>query len=168
MKNISSYADEITFENITANISMEVQDFRIFTCGEIINVSVFECLPVGQHPEVNVLSCMENKTSSFDKEICYTTTVYPTELTTQTTVYPIELTTKKGVLPPLTCENGNFGTSCDISSDPCVMANQPCQNNGTCYSNDKFQPPYYCQCPPEYSGTDCEHEIGICKRNTCW
>ncbi len=167
MKNISSYADEITFENITANISMEVQDFRIFTCGEIMNVSVFECLPVGQHPEVNVLSCMENKTSSFDKEICYTTTVYPIELTTKTTVYPIEPTTEEAVSQAFECKNGNYGTSCNISSDPCVI-HKPCQNQGICYPNDTFPSPYYCQCPPKYSGTDCEHEIGNCKRNTCW
>ena len=74
VKNVSSYADEITSENITADVSMEVQDYHILECGqlEIINVLVLECLP-------------------------YTTTVYPTELTTQTTVYPMEVTTQIAV-----------------------------------------------------------------------
>jgi hypothetical protein len=70
-----------------------------------------------------------------------------------------------GVWQPPICRNGKIGLDCNISVDPCLMA-QPCRNNGTCITTNSSS--YICLCPPsQFSGTYCEIDIRPCKSYTC-
>ncbi|XP_041482111.1 mucin-17-like isoform X2 [Lytechinus variegatus] len=47
-------------------------------------------------------------------------------------------------------------------TDPCTLS--PCQNGGTCSSNDGV---YQCTCPDTHEGTNCETEIDPCTSSPC-
>ncbi|CAH1241831.1 NOTCH2 [Branchiostoma lanceolatum] len=53
------------------------------------------------------------------------------------------------------CRLGYDGPRCENYNDPCQAGNNPCQNGGTClYDNWVGYP--YCQCPPDFTGKECE------------
>lgn len=60
-----------------------------------------------------------------------------------------------------------IGQECNISSILCDMA-KPCQNFGTCFYNSTIPEKYVCKCLPEFNGSNCEHDIQVCKSITCW
>ena len=62
------------------------------------------------------------------------------------------------------CEPGqtlNNDCSCELT-DGCEAAGQPCQNGGTCTSNLSAPPHYFCQCPANRTGQNCENPIIPC------
>jgi hypothetical protein len=44
---------------------------------------------------------------------------------------------------------------------------EPCQNSGSCTNNSSLLSGYQCTCTPDYTGTNCEVNIGPCKPNIC-
>ena len=51
------------------------------------------------------------------------------------------------------CDPGWSGVNCDYNVNEC--ASSPCQNGGTCVDGVNG---YYCNCPTNYGGTNCEVE----------
>ena len=64
------------------------------------------------------------------------------------------------------CDLGYNGDSCNIPI-PCVP--DPCQNGGTCVPQPEADsdPIYACQCPPQYTGYDCEMTAGCQEHTDC-
>ncbi|XP_050300468.1 cadherin-related tumor suppressor isoform X2 [Anthonomus grandis grandis] len=61
------------------------------------------------------------------------------------------------------CMDGFTGPTCDKRQDPCLP--NPCQNNGQC-RRQGFN--YYCVCPHDKDGKNCETERGdVCSENPC-
>lgn len=50
-----------------------------------------------------------------------------------------------------------LGQQCTVDIDECVS--KPCQNHGLCHNT---QGSYMCECPPGFSGMDCEEDINDC------
>lgn len=50
-----------------------------------------------------------------------------------------------------------IGQRCTVDVDECVS--KPCMNNGICHNT---QGSYMCECPPGFSGMDCEEDINDC------
>lgn len=50
-----------------------------------------------------------------------------------------------------------LGQRCTIDIDECVS--KPCMNHGLCHNT---QGSYMCECPPGFSGMDCEEDIDDC------
>jgi hypothetical protein len=71
------------------------------------------------------------------------------------------------VFVPATCANQSLGISCNISSNPCSMA-QPCLNLATCYQNSSLPLGYTCSCVQGFSGVSCEVDERVCRPDaTC-
>ena len=84
-------------------------------------------------------------------------------LTSTETTYHLP-TSQSSVWQPPSCANGKIGRACDISADPCPMAN-PCLNSGTCTSvHSSF---YTCLCAQGFTGLDCQTDTRPCKPFTC-
>ena len=101
-----------------------------------------------------------------------TTTSTETSTTTSTATSTITLTTTSTTTStaarrPFYCPGEVIGTYCNISSDPCTVA-QPCLNAATCYPNATLPLGYECACLSGYSGGNCQHDERICKESTCW
>ena len=62
------------------------------------------------------------------------------------------------------CDFGYTGDSCSVPL-PCVP--NPCQNGGTCLPQASSDRIYICQCPPEYTGYDCETTAGCREHSDC-
>lgn len=54
------------------------------------------------------------------------------------------------------CNEGWGGLFCNQDLNYCTN-HKPCRNNGTCFNTG--QGSYTCNCPPGFTGTDCEHSI---------
>ena len=66
------------------------------------------------------------------------------------------------------CPNGSYiGVYCNISSDACAMS-EPCYNAALCFPNNTIPLGYYCQCPSDFAGYNCEYDERACKDSTCW
>ena len=74
-------------------------------------------------------------------------------------------TVAPSVFTPVVCANQTMGSSCNISSDPCSLA-QPCLNAATCYPNSSIPVGYSCACVSIfYSGINCENDLRVCQPN---
>lgn len=62
------------------------------------------------------------------------------------------------------CNEGWGGLFCNQDLNFCTN-HKPCQNGGTCFNTG--QGSYTCQCPPGYTGTDCETRISDCAATPC-
>ena len=54
------------------------------------------------------------------------------------------------------CDTGYTGDSCNVPI-PCIP--DPCQNGGTCVPQSDSDPIYSCQCPPDFTGYDCDMAV---------
>lgn len=68
---------------------------------------------------------------------------------------------------PYECPGDSIGTHCNITSDPCAMA-QPCLNDATCFENRNISLGYECNCQDGFTGENCQNDHRICKEDTCW
>ena len=68
---------------------------------------------------------------------------------------------------PYVCPGESIGSSCNVSSDPCEMA-QPCLNAATCYQNRGIPAGYQCSCQTGYTGDLCQNDERPCQEDTCW
>ena len=58
-----------------------------------------------------------------------------------------------GNAPICTCLNGFYGSFCTLTS-PCAA--NPCQNGGTCSNQITVSSGYFCLCPANYYGINCQ------------
>ncbi|CAF2683712.1 unnamed protein product [Rotaria sp. Silwood2] len=160
---------ETIIDIYSENITIKWEIFHINKCGKnrTINVSLFNCVSNENYLNFTDMSCLQNKTLTFDEATCSVTTFQSILLTTE----GIKTTTKSTTRSPpgpFECENKNYiGNNCSIPNDICQIL-QPCENQGICCFNETLSLPYICKCPLGYSGYNCEHDNRICKNNTCW
>eukprot|EP00112_Aurelia_sp_Birch-Aquarium-sp1_P006386 Seg1706.4 transcript_id=Seg1706.4/GoldUCD/mRNA.D3Y31 product=Fibropellin-1 protein_id=Seg1706.4/GoldUCD/D3Y31 len=62
------------------------------------------------------------------------------------------------------CDEKYTGLHCDIPIDGDECTENPCRNSGVCV--DKYAD-YECNCPPGYSGKNCETDINECESLPC-
>ncbi|CAF2044699.1 unnamed protein product [Rotaria magnacalcarata] len=68
---------------------------------------------------------------------------------------------------PAPCaDQSKMGPQCDTSNTYCSKTN-PCLNNGKCNDTESNTPPYSCNCPMGFNGTDCELDERLCKPHKC-
>ena len=70
--------------------------------------------------------------------------------------------TSKSVFVAPTCATQSIGASCNVSSNPCSMA-QPCLNLATCFANNSLPLGYACSCVSGFSGENCEVDNRACR-----
>ncbi len=67
------------------------------------------------------------------------------------------------------CFSGYHGSDCSETSSPLPSpcSSNPCQHGGTCSSLSSPSSSYSCECPPGYTGTNCEVNVDDCVSEPC-
>ncbi|CAF1298869.1 unnamed protein product [Rotaria sp. Silwood1] len=69
---------------------------------------------------------------------------------------------------PTPCNDSTMiGIYCNVSNSLCAMT-EPCQNNGSCIDDQTKKFGYYCLCPSDFNGADCEFDDRPYKSDTCF
>lgn len=69
---------------------------------------------------------------------------------------------------PLNCSNSSvIGGFCNISSDPCLVLNDPCGLFGNCIKDFNRSYGYSCSCHSNFTGVNCQNRKGRCQTHTC-
>ena len=66
-----------------------------------------------------------------------------------------------GNTPICTCATGYYGPTCSATS---ACAGNPCLNGGTCSNQASLSVGYYCACPANYFGVNCQVRLTV---STC-
>ncbi|XP_067122803.1 uncharacterized protein [Centruroides vittatus] len=63
------------------------------------------------------------------------------------------------------CRSGYEGIGCNITVNPCIVGDNPCNNDGICIPLQQGR--YKCKCNPGWTGRNCETDIDDCAEQPC-